>query len=79
MNTCEKIYAADYTSKTTGETTRRAVAKFTDGQEFIFAKPLDEVKQMIADGRTKAEVVVVEGQYGRYAAFSAFTNTEELA
>lgn len=76
---CTKIFAANYTSRTTSEITRRAVALFENGEELIFAKSLDEVKAALDSGKNKEDVTVVTGQYGRYAAFSVFTEKEELA
>lgn len=75
---CVKIFAATYTSRTTGNESRKAVALFDNGEELLFAKPVDEITELLKT-RTKDEVVVVTGSYGRYAAFSVFTDKEDLA
>lgn len=76
---CTRIYSAEYTSKTTGLVSTKAVAVFSTGQELLFASKVEDVKAQLAAGKTKADVIVVEGQYGKYAAFSQFTVEEELA
>jgi len=75
---CSSIIAAEYTNKA-GVTSTRAVAKFDDNSELMFAASLEEVKEMLAAGKTKKDFVTVNGQYGPYAAFSNFSETETLA
>ena len=76
---CTSIIIADYTSKTTGNTSQKVVAKFNNSSELMFAASVEDVKASLAAGKTKGDVVVVNGQFGPYAAFSNFSQVETLA
>ena len=66
---CTKVFLAEYTSKTSGEVTPRAFAQFDNGQQLMFALKPEDVKAKITEGNTLNDVIVVDGQYGKYAAF----------
>jgi predicted fused transcriptional regulator/phosphomethylpyrimidine kinase len=76
---CTSIFTAEYTSKSTGNVSTKAVAKFDDSTELMFAASIEDIKASLAAGKTKADVVIVDGQYGKYAAFSNFSKVDTLA
>ena len=80
---CTEIFVGEVTTKE-GEVVSKVFAKFSDGSELTMVGSVEENKEKITGFKAagqdpKGQVIVREGAYGKYAAFSQVTSRVSLA